>query len=231
MPTPTSKLLTILVVFVTAQAVLYSPPAAATDGSGWKILLEMRKQLIALREQLDTAREGVRLYRDVKEMSEKREKGFDVVDNPIFKEYVVDVGLDGNGSILGTANAVADIDYLIEDIDRQIANTEGADRAVYERQREILVTQRNLQRLKRASKRDFEESIKNNSERDSSNKTAGATTGMFNIMLLQWEKDQQRETNQINGIKMKNDMTKGMANAYQTLGEDTITVEGNQRER
>jgi hypothetical protein len=216
----------VLVVFLAAQAALYAPPAAATDGSGWKILLEMRKQLIALREQLDTAREGVRLYRDIKQMSEKREKGFDVVNNPLFKEYVLDIGLDGEGSILGTANAVADIDYLIEDIDHKIARTEGADRAVYERQREILVTQRNLQRLKRASKREFDEAVKDNPERESSNKTAGATTGMFNLMLLQREKDQQQEANNINGIKMKNDMTRSMANAYQKLGEDTLSAEG-----
>lgn len=201
---------------------------AVSDGAGWQILIEMKNSIKLLMDQVKIMKQGLDLYRDMQMISENKEKSRDVFTNPLFQKYVGDVSaLDGFDDTYKTVAELEEIDSLIDDLDREIARTQGKDREYWQRRKELYITYRNLSVLRRANQSNFNKSGKNNAERDSANLTANATTGLYQIEIERYQKENEQERNAMDSERMHKGLKGSLGNAYSALGNASVsTVKG-----
>jgi hypothetical protein len=216
--TPLNALLTVLALTL---GVASPQLAVASDtATNLQIIAKLEKELDYWAKQYQNMREYIQLAQEMKALSQGREKSYTVLSNPTMQRMLGSATANSNdGSIYGEVQSAVDLDAKIEALSKKISTSTGNQRVQYEHSRDLMIAYRNLGFLRKANQQDFNQSNMNNSERDSSNKTAAATTGMFNLMLGAEQKQKEQEMNAVDGLALQRGLSTNMADSYKALDE------------
>jgi hypothetical protein len=208
---PRKMRLNALLVVMPLLAIMPPEAVASDTATNLEIIAKLEKELDYWAKQYQNMREYIQLAQEMKALSQGREKSYTVLSSATANS--------NDGSIYGEVQSAVDLDAKIEALSKKISTSTGNQRVQYEHSRDLMIAYRNLGFLRKANQQDFNQSNMNNSERDSSNKTAAATTGMFNLMLGAEQKQKEQAMNAVDGLALQRGLSTNMADSYKALDE------------
>ncbi|MCW9023066.1 MAG: hypothetical protein OQK73_00145 [Gammaproteobacteria bacterium] len=196
--------------------------ALGSDGSGWKIVSQMQQSLVMLREQIKLVGDHVRLANDMRNISLKNAKSWDVINDPLFSDYMGDwSGTEGFGALSGTASELQGLDNEAYKLSREYSKTSGEKNGYYGN-RDLSSSADMLRKLRRYSVRNFDKANRDLGERDSSQVTAKSTAGVLDLLVdekaQKIEEQRQQEAARKKAKADRGDLDQALGGALKHVG-------------